>query len=123
MFGKLRMRAQAIRIDQSDWLTIGIARHMETQVQVIASLSAPFVCFLLVELDMDHMVRIAEGFPQFFTPLRIKKTIQFSDTNPHTISVRVGVPNNSYPISINGTSARILGGAVTSSLILTEYAV
>ena len=66
---------------------------------------------------------VTNGGVGFFTPLRIKKTIQFSDTNPHTISVRVGVPNNSYPISINGTSARILGGAVTSSLILTEYAV
>lgn len=66
---------------------------------------------------------VTNGGVGFFTPLRIKKTIQFSDTNPHTISVRVGVPNNSYPISINGTSARILGGAITSSLILTEYAV
>lgn len=65
---------------------------------------------------------VTNGGVGFFVPLRIKKIIQLGDTNQHTIQVRVGVPNNSYPISINGTSSRMLGGALTSSLILTEYA-
>ena len=65
---------------------------------------------------------VTNGGVGFFVPLRIKKTIQISDTDQHTIQVRVGVPNNSYPISINGTSSRILGGALTSSLVVTEYA-
>ena len=65
---------------------------------------------------------VTNGGVGFFVPLRIKKTIQIFDTNQHTIQVRVGVPNASYPISINGTSSRILGGALTSSLVVTEYA-
>lgn len=66
---------------------------------------------------------VTNGGAGFFVPLQIKKTVSFPDTNTHTLSVRVGVPNNSYPISINGTSGRLLGGALTSSMILTEYAV
>ena len=58
----------------------------------------------------------------FFVPLRLKKIIQFSDGNPHTISVRMGVPNTSYPVSLNGTSSRLFGGSLVSSLVVTEYA-
>ena len=65
---------------------------------------------------------VTNGGVGFYMPLRIKKTIQFSDTNPHTISVRLGVPNNSYPISVNGLSSRVLGGSLVSSLVVTEYA-
>ncbi|WP_374280149.1 hypothetical protein [Desulfovibrio sp.] len=65
---------------------------------------------------------VTNGGAGQFETLRLRlPALQLGDTAAHTISVRVGTNNNSYPISVNGQSSRLLGGSLVSSIVLTEY--
>ena len=102
--------------------------HIEIDVTLIVSTTGANVLqtaavFIDTNPDAIFTGAVTPGDANCFGVIKIHGEIQLSDTNQHTVSVRVGTQNSSYPLFLNGVNsfANLYGGSLASTIFVTEY--